>query len=190
MQAPVAEWLKSDPELTDDKLRDRLNDVALAQYAGKEGAGRPRAHAPVRAQPHAADARPALARSPGQPRPPAAGHPPARLRAEESEAGVQARIVRALLRHARPDQARRGQGRADGAGAHAGGRAGGRGGAAGLQRQVPARRLRRGARRGAADDPPHGRARRSCAPGEKVGRNDPCPCGSGKKYKQCHGRLA
>ncbi len=23
---------------------------------------------------------------------------------------------------------------------------------------------------------------------EKVGRNDPCPCGSGKKYKQCHGR--
>lgn len=25
---------------------------------------------------------------------------------------------------------------------------------------------------------------------EKVGRNDPCPCGSGKKYKQCHGKLA
>ncbi len=24
---------------------------------------------------------------------------------------------------------------------------------------------------------------------EKVGRNEPCPCGSGKKYKQCHGRL-
>jgi hypothetical protein len=21
----------------------------------------------------------------------------------------------------------------------------------------------------------------------KVGRNDPCPCGSGKKYKKCHG---
>jgi preprotein translocase subunit SecA len=26
-------------------------------------------------------------------------------------------------------------------------------------------------------------------PGAKIGRNDPCPCGSGKKYKQCHGRL-
>ena len=26
--------------------------------------------------------------------------------------------------------------------------------------------------------------------GQKVGRNDPCPCGSGRKYKQCHGRLA
>ncbi len=25
---------------------------------------------------------------------------------------------------------------------------------------------------------------------EKVGRNDPCPCGSGKKYKNCHGKLA
>ena len=23
---------------------------------------------------------------------------------------------------------------------------------------------------------------------KKVGRNDPCPCGSGKKYKHCHGR--
>jgi preprotein translocase subunit SecA len=26
-------------------------------------------------------------------------------------------------------------------------------------------------------------------PGQKVGRNDPCPCGSGKKYKHCHGKL-
>ena len=24
----------------------------------------------------------------------------------------------------------------------------------------------------------------------KVGRNDPCPCGSGKKYKKCHGAAA
>jgi len=27
-------------------------------------------------------------------------------------------------------------------------------------------------------------------PGQKVGRNEPCPCGSGKKYKHCHGKLA
>ena len=26
--------------------------------------------------------------------------------------------------------------------------------------------------------------------GAKIGRNDPCPCGSGKKYKACHGKLA
>ncbi len=34
-----------------------------------------------------------------------------------------------------------------------------------------------------APPPPFTRA------GEKVGRNDPCPCGSGKKYKHCHGRI-
>jgi preprotein translocase subunit SecA len=26
--------------------------------------------------------------------------------------------------------------------------------------------------------------------GKKVGRNDPCPCGSGKKYKKCCGKNA
>ncbi len=26
--------------------------------------------------------------------------------------------------------------------------------------------------------------------GQKIGRNDPCPCGSGKKYKRCHGAIA
>ena len=36
MQAPVDEWLKSDPELTDDTLRERLAAAALAQYAQKE----------------------------------------------------------------------------------------------------------------------------------------------------------
>jgi uncharacterized protein YecA (UPF0149 family) len=35
--------------------------------------------------------------------------------------------------------------------------------------------------------------RAAAAPGEppsrqKVGRNDPCPCGSGRKYKHCHGQ--
>ena len=42
----------------------------------------------------------------------------------------------------------------------------------------------------AQDAPP---AREQQAPvtrsGPKVGRNDPCPCGSGQKYKQCHGKL-
>ncbi|GAB4179930.1 MAG: preprotein translocase subunit SecA [Rhodocyclaceae bacterium] len=27
-------------------------------------------------------------------------------------------------------------------------------------------------------------------PAQKIGRNDPCPCGSGRKYKHCHGKLA
>jgi preprotein translocase subunit SecA len=33
-------------------------------------------------------------------------------------------------------------------------------------------------------------AAESAATGPKVGRNDPCPCGSGKKYKHCHGQLS
>ena len=42
------------------------------------------------------------------------------------------------------------------------------------------------ASRGASRNP-----QRPTAPivsGPKIGRNDPCPCGSGKKYKQCHGK--
>jgi preprotein translocase subunit SecA len=33
------------------------------------------------------------------------------------------------------------------------------------------------------------KARPVVRPTQKVGRNDPCPCGSGKKYKHCHGKL-
>ena len=35
-----------------------------------------------------------------------------------------------------------------------------------------------------------GAAQAAPAAGLKVGRNDPCPCGSGKKYKHCHGKLS
>ncbi|HKE42763.1 MAG TPA: preprotein translocase subunit SecA [Casimicrobiaceae bacterium] len=42
----------------------------------------------------------------------------------------------------------------------------------------------------AGDDPPVAVATRPFQrAAQKVGRNDPCPCGSGKKYKHCHGRL-
>ena len=40
---------------------------------------------------------------------------------------------------------------------------------------------------GSADDAP---PQRPAQAGVKVGRNDPCPCGSGKKYKYCHGKLS
>ncbi len=33
-------------------------------------------------------------------------------------------------------------------------------------------------------------SRQPALAGPKVGRNDPCPCGSGKKYKHCHGKLS
>jgi len=47
-----------------------------------------------------------------------------------------------------------------------------------------------------ASGPPSGQGAPEAAPrrpfireGRKVGRNEPCPCGSGKKYKACHGKL-
>jgi preprotein translocase subunit SecA len=40
------------------------------------------------------------------------------------------------------------------------------------------------------DEQTVGRAPGAFAPVPRVGRNEPCPCGSGKKYKQCHGKLA
>lgn len=44
---------------------------------------------------------------------------------------------------------------------------------------------------GPPEPPPPPRSTTPFVRGErKVGRNEPCPCGSGKKYKQCHGRLS
>jgi preprotein translocase subunit SecA len=47
----------------------------------------------------------------------------------------------------------------------------------------------------AQGQPPAGAAPPRAVPqfvrdGRKIGRNEPCPCGSGKKFKQCHGKLA
>jgi preprotein translocase subunit SecA len=39
------------------------------------------------------------------------------------------------------------------------------------------------------DDAPPEKKQPSVRHTQKVGRNDPCPCGSGKKYKHCHGKL-
>ncbi len=41
----------------------------------------------------------------------------------------------------------------------------------------------------AANPPEQGGPAPATNVGPKVGRNDPCPCGSGKKYKHCHGKL-
>jgi len=41
----------------------------------------------------------------------------------------------------------------------------------------------------AAEQPQEVQERPYTRDGQKVGRNEPCPCGSGKKYKQCHGKL-
>ena len=100
----------------------------------------------LRAVDHAAEPRLALARAPRRAGPSAAGHPPARLRAEESEAGIQARGVRAVLGAAGRDRQRGHALHLDGAGADAGAdhrRRGADGdrGAGARERALPARRL-------------------------------------------------
>ena len=59
------------------------------------------------------------------------------------------------------------------------------------QRRQEAERLQQQQRLSHVDSETEAAAALASQTGErKVGRNDPCPCGSGKKYKQCHGRLA
>ena len=41
---------------------------------------------------------------------------------------------------------------------------------------------------GGETSPAESQKRAKTADGKKIGRNDPCPCGSGKKYKNCCGR--
>ncbi len=113
----------------------------------------PRRRAPLRARRDAAVDRHPLARAPLGARLPAPGHPPARLCAEAAEAGIQARGLRALRRHARLHQARGDAPPDGGADPHpaagGGGRAQGRGsGARGEERPVRPHRLQPGCRRG------------------------------------------
>ena len=54
--------------------------------------------------------------------------------------------------------------------------------ACGRQGRATGGRVGAPGRRAGGQDPGHGAQRP-----DKVGRNDPCPCGSGQKYKRCHG---
>ena len=59
-----ATWVKADSEITDETIRDRVVEIGGRAVEGEGDARRRRGAAPVRAQPDAADARPALARAP------------------------------------------------------------------------------------------------------------------------------
>jgi len=56
-----------------------------------------------------------------------------------------------------------------------------------LQRQMEQRRRAAVEGRAGEDGKPQAVAKQVVREGPKVGRNDPCPCGSGKKFKKCHG---
>jgi preprotein translocase subunit SecA len=58
-----------------------------------------------------------------------------------------------------------------------------------LQRQMEQRRRAAVEGRAGEDGKVQPAAKQVVREGPKVGRNDPCPCGSGKKYKKCHGAV-
>jgi preprotein translocase subunit SecA len=57
------------------------------------------------------------------------------------------------------------------------------------QREARQAEMARSGVPGRGDEAPK-QPRQQAISGQKIGRNDPCPCGSGKKYKHCHGRNA
>ncbi|MCL2060850.1 MAG: SEC-C metal-binding domain-containing protein, partial [Oscillospiraceae bacterium] len=80
-------------------------------------------------------------------------------------------------------------GNGDAVGAGNGGRAGGNSGSGGNGRGSGSRIVRgggRNAQQATANQAPPPPVKRT----KTAGRNDPCPCGSGKKYKNCHGNVA
>ena len=197
--------------LKPDEVSDALWPPILDQVREQGSAAPDRDPAARRARHHAADRRLAVEGPPLQPRPPQGRHRAARLRPEGSARRVQEGELRALHGDEGPD---RGRDRPLPVAAHAGHRRGRRGAAAAgaaagaaaaaadhAERTVDSagavavRRDRRAARPPSAVAEPPRPARtggddaiRQVKRDEpKVGRNDPCPCGSGKKYKKCHG---
>jgi hypothetical protein len=154
-----------------------------AAYAGARGGARHRTPARARALHRPPGRRPALEGAPAQHGRAPPGHRPARLRPAQPAAGVRLRGLQPVRGDEGEHQAQRRQ--------------------APLPRPGPDRtapRAARGARLPCSSEqsgrgrglpgPGGGRGSKPITVEEKVGRNEPCPCGSGKKYKHCHGRVA
>ncbi len=196
MQSPVAQWLKDDPDITDDKLRDRLSDAALAQYASKEAQVGPELmrqfERSLMLQTLDQHWRDHLAnldhlRQGIHLRGYAQKNPKQEYKRESFElfSDMLDRIKQDVVRVVLTVQVRTPED-------------------VQVVEEKPAVSNVRYqhadydealANEEAADAASGGAAAAvATAPfvraAEKVGRNDPCPCGSGKKYKHCHGRLA
>ena len=140
----------------------------------------------------AADPRPPVEGPPAHDGRAARGHQPARLRAARSEDRVPARGLRAVRGDERAHRPAGARGALQVRAARAAARR--RAAAAGAAPRCARPRAAHAASAGAAGPPPGRAAPPAAAPGarpgrrrRKVGRNDPCPCGSGKKYKKCCG---
>ena len=188
MQAPVGEWLKNDPETTDVALRDRLNEVAVAQYASKEAQVGPelmrqfeRSLMLQTVDQHWRDHLANLdhLRQGIHLRGYAQKNPKQEYKRESFElfSDMLDRIKQDVVKVVLTVQVRTPED------------------VQAVEEPPAVSNVRYQhadydeALAAAAADPPPAAAPFVRA-GEKVGRNDPCPCGSGKKYKQCHGRIA
>jgi len=189
IRAPVGEWLASDPDITDNKLRDRLNDVALAQYNGKEAQVGPelmrqfeRSLMLQTVDQHWRDHLSNLdhLRQGIHLRGYAQKNPKQEYKRESFElfSDMLERIKQDVVKVVLTVQVRSPED-------------------VQVVDEPPAvsnvkyqhADYDEALAPRASDDPPPAPTPFVRA-GEKVGRNDPCPCGSGKKYKHCHGRLA
>ena len=188
IQVPVADWLQADPEVTDDKLRERLNGVAIAQYTSKEAQVGPELmrqfERNLMLQTLDQHWRDHLAnldhlRQGIHLRGYAQKNPKQEYKRESFELfsdmldRVKQDVVKVVLtvQVRTPEDVQV------------------------VEEPPPVSNVKyqhadydEALATDPADEAP------AAAPfvraGEKVGRNDPCPCGSGKKYKHCHGRLA
>ena len=190
LQAPVGEWLKTEPELADEALRDRIRDLAVKQYEGKLGLVGPdtfhqfeRNLMLTTLDQHWREHLAALdhLRQGIHLRGYAQKNPKQEYKREAFElfSDMLDRIKHDVVKIVLTVQVRSEQD-------------------VKAVEEAPAVSNVRyqhadydEALAPKPDDPPPATApppfQRA---GQKVGRNDPCPCGSGKKYKQCHGRLA
>jgi preprotein translocase subunit SecA len=95
IKLPLAQWLDEDDKLHEEAIRERIVTEVQSAYDAKAdtgGAG----YAAHREADHAAGAGHAVEGAPGHHGPPPPGYSSARLRAEEPQAGVQARSLRAF----------------------------------------------------------------------------------------------
>ncbi len=187
LQAPVGEWLKADHELTDDKLRERITAAALAQYTGKEaqvGAELMRQfERGLMLQTLDTQWRDHLAnldhlRQGIHLRGYAQKNPKQEYKRESFElfSDMLDRIKQDVVKVVLTVQVRSEQD------------------VQAVEEAPPVSNVRYqhadyDEALGADPEAPPPQQPPFVRRGEKVGRNDPCPCGSGKKYKQCHGRI-
>ena len=184
------------------RSREEVWAMVEAKYDDKESAARARAPADARARRAAALRRPRLEGPPAGARPPEGGHRPARLRParppqeykkesyelfQELKERVEDTVIKTLFR-LEPVSEQQLERSACAASAPPRRSASSSPRRRACQRQeLPGRRP--GAP-GASRRPGPPPAPQPIQVEEKIGRNDPCPCGSGKKYKKCHGATA